>query len=61
VLLRAGGEVISGGRRGGAALEAGEAMVRGDVAGDEDPGDMSAVMMGFESCAGCAERVEVSE
>lgn len=44
LLLRAGGEVISGGRAGCAELGAGDEMAGGEVAGDE-PGDTTAVMV----------------
>ena len=44
LLLRAGGEVMSGGRAECAAFGAGDEMAGGEVAGDE-PGDMTAVMV----------------
>jgi hypothetical protein len=44
LVLRAGGDVISGGRAGCAEVAAEDAMAGGEVAGDE-PGDMTAVMV----------------
>jgi hypothetical protein len=45
VLLRNGGEVISGGSGGGVALAVCVVMAGGEVAGEEEPGDMMAVMI----------------
>lgn len=47
VLLRAGGEVISGGSGGwfGFGFEPGDGMAGGEVAGDDDDGDMIAAML----------------
>lgn len=46
VLLRAGGDVINGGRAGWAVAAAGGDMAGGEVAGEE-PGDMMAVIVGI--------------
>ena len=44
LLLRAGGEVMSGGRAGCAEVPAGDERAGGEVAGEE-PGDITAVMV----------------